>query len=150
VKILLEHGADARLGFPVREVYEGYAGVWPGAAKGNEAAILRLLVERGSALAFPTKYAVPDDLKYREHALHLVATDLECLRIVLAVSKEVNEKNSVGETPLIVATKAGAATCVSELLRHGADRSLTDARGRTPLDIAKADGNPEIVRILGG
>lgn len=53
-----------------------------------------------------------------------------------------------GLRPLHHAAIAGHASAARRLLACGADRFLTDSRGRTALDFAKQSGHAEVIRLL--
>ena len=51
-------------------------------------------------------------------------------------------------TPLISASMRGHAKVVAELVRRGADRSLSDEEGKTALDYARENSHEEVVNQL--
>ena len=51
-------------------------------------------------------------------------------------------------TPLLIAVDRKFLAIIKMLLKHGADPNQADAQGRTPLDIARIKGNPEIIKCL--
>lgn len=53
-----------------------------------------------------------------------------------------------GSTALHMAVKQGDVEVVKTLLQHGADPNLKNARGESPLDIAKEHGHDTIVPLL--
>ncbi|KAI3425777.1 hypothetical protein D9Q98_007752 [Chlorella vulgaris] len=64
-------------------------------------------------------------------------------------AKTVNQKNVHGQTPLMLACKAGAVDCVRLLLEAGADATLFDTlQQRTCLHYAALYGWPEAVEAL--
>ena len=75
-----------------------------------------------------------------ENALHLAA-DLrdETLSILLRYVKDVNAQDWEGETPLHRAVIARSKSNVEILLGHGADPTITNKRGFTPLQLACVD-----------
>jgi hypothetical protein len=60
----------------------------------------------------------------------------------------VAETDYNGCTPLHVAAHAGSDDMVSVLLSYGAEVNALDGQGRTPLDLAYANGHTYVVRIL--
>jgi len=61
----------------------------------------------------------------------------------------VNDKNFIGDTPLLMATMQGNFDMVKHLiLNKNADPNLSENRGYTPFIAACAQGNVEIVRFL--
>jgi len=62
---------------------------------------------------------------------------------------DVNRKDSMGQTPLMLAAgEWGNRDFVRLLCAVGADRNARDNRGRTALSYAAGDGHPEIVEFL--
>jgi ankyrin repeat protein len=51
-------------------------------------------------------------------------------------------------TPLHYAARNGAVDIVKEMLERGADPTIRDHKGKTPLDLAREEGHDEIVQIL--
>ena len=73
--------------------------------------------------------------------VNIDATDEEALRIFSSFSRN-------GETALHYAARYGRASCVESLLKAGADTSLKDKDGKTALDLAYKNTEPEVVRLL--
>lgn len=61
---------------------------------------------------------------------------------------DVNKRNTMGLTPLHVASIEGQMDSVSWLLARGADPSLQDEEGYIPLHYAAAEGQMEIIKAL--
>ena len=62
---------------------------------------------------------------------------------------DVNSQNKYGETALMVSSLQGAEPAVVKaLLKAGANRDLTDVDGFTAFDLAKKNGNEEIMELL--
>jgi len=75
------------------------------------------------------------------------------VRRLIAAGAPLDHVNNLHWTALIEAVVLGDGgprhqATVSALLKAGADTSLTDGNGRTPLTLAKARGYREIVRML--
>ena len=61
----------------------------------------------------------------------------ECLKLLLDAGANVNElHNTLYEAPLSVAARCGRPKCLDVLICAGADMTLTDAAGKTPLSLA--------------
>ncbi|GAA5917788.1 hypothetical protein JCM5296_001695 [Sporobolomyces johnsonii] len=61
---------------------------------------------------------------------------------------DVDERDSYGFAPLHLATDRGHAEVVKVFLAAGADRSLRDDDGNTPLDLARLAEQDELVAVL--
>jgi ankyrin repeat protein len=96
---------------------------------------------------YPTSW--PDGASGIIHATS--GRDLAAVRIALANNPKIDEPApDDGFTPLAIAAWNGDAQIVMELLRAGADPSVKDKEGKTPLDQATHQKEPEIVALLGG
>ena len=86
-------------------------------------------------------------------AFHIAALkgNVQCLRELLAMSKQVNLKNEDDQTPLHLAAMSGNIYCFQDLIEADANLlSDDDAEGNTPLHLAAYNGHPEAVRKLIG
>jgi ankyrin repeat protein len=81
--------------------------------------------------------------------LHL-ATFLgtEVVPLLLEQGADVKAVNDAGETPLHKAVRYPEYESVRELLRHGADKSIRNAEGLTPVQIAEKRGWTNLVELL--
>jgi ankyrin repeat protein len=61
---------------------------------------------------------------------------------------EVNNTDTNGKTPLIIASECGYLDMVMKLLEKGADVNYTDANDKTPLILASENGHLDIVKKL--
>lgn len=60
-------------------------------------------------------------------------------RVLLEFGAEVDARNDAGQTALMLAAEGGDLECVRNLLAAGADRTLKDRRGKTPLALARSN-----------
>jgi len=60
----------------------------------------------------------------------------------------INAQNEFGNTPLIVAAKAGIPTCVDLLIKKGAELNLQTNKGDTALHWAAKNGDSQILKLL--
>jgi ankyrin repeat protein len=60
----------------------------------------------------------------------------------------VNGVSKIGKTALHYAAAAGHTQVIALLLDHGADPTLKDNQGSTPLDLARAGGKTAAVEAL--
>ena len=63
-------------------------------------------------------------------------------------AKSVNRKNEAGLSPLIVACERNLPAIAELLLKHGADLTIKDAKGRNPLSVASFCGCDDVVEFL--
>lgn len=83
--------------------------------------------------------------------IHNFATkgDFEKLKMELSKNpKSINSKNSLGQTPVALASWEGHKEIVKFLIKRGADLNLKDQFGGTPLHMAAMGGHIEIVKLL--
>ncbi|HEX5111122.1 MAG TPA: ankyrin repeat domain-containing protein [Vicinamibacterales bacterium] len=125
------------------------------AAKGLDAAAIKVLLEKGADLSMANSrgitplmaaaglgsvdadtrgFYLTDDVQQRSIA---------SLKLLLAAGGKINEKDSRGLTPLHEAARWGWNDVVTFLVENGADLNAKDNRGNTPVDSAlgKAGGN---------
>ena len=65
----------------------------------------------------------------------------ECVKSLLERGADVNIKNSVGQTTLLVASEYAHSDCVSLLIKEDTDLSSADSHGRTALIWAANNGH---------
>lgn len=83
--------------------------------------------------------------------LHVAATaeDTRALRMLLdRPGCDVNQLDARGATALHAAAKVDQTEAARLLLDHGADSSIRDATGMTPLAVALGAGNKKVTKIL--
>ena len=61
---------------------------------------------------------------------------------------EVNPLDQNGDTALHMACSLGHAETIKHLLKAGADPSMVNDQGRTPLDEAKEEGHEDYIQLL--
>lgn len=73
----------------------------------------------------------------------------EAVKSILAGGKaDVNGRDERGDTPLIVAARAGHDDVVQALLVARADPNAKNDEGQTALSLAAAGGHDEVIRLL--
>lgn len=84
----------------------------------------------------------------RVHAA-IAKNDMALLEKLLKNGAEIDKPNKFyKETPLNFAVRAERADCVKFLLEHGADKTIRDVWGKTPLENAKRLDYDDIARLL--
>jgi hypothetical protein len=74
--------------------------------------------------------------------------DLSGLQMLLTKQTDIESRDAVGRTALMLATLHGQTDAVAALLAYGADPNAADADGTTPLQAARAGDHPAIVAAL--
>lgn len=72
----------------------------------------------------------------------------EIIDLLLKSNIDINMRNKTGETALHAAVSWGLAPLVTKLLNCGADATLKDSQGRTPLQCAQDHEHYDIVQLL--
>jgi len=107
----------------------------------QEISILELLLKQGA----------DPNVKSLEGATPIMnavqSNKVEHLTKLLEYKAEVNEKDNRGFTALHRAAEMGHAHIVKELLNQGATKGIV-AEGHTPISLAMARGNDEIIKML--
>lgn len=74
--------------------------------------------------------------------------DLAGLQALLGQQSDINARDSLGRTALMLATLSGQTNAAAALLAYGADPNAADARGTTPLQAALAANQAAIAAAL--
>lgn len=120
------------------------------AADAGDAAAVRLILRRQPHLlpvlqpAAAAVAPVPD----AGEELHAAAARGDRAEVRRLGAEGLEARDKEGRTALHVAAAAGGAEAVAELVEMGADAAAADARGRTPLDVAREKGYKEVMDIL--
>ena len=98
---------------------------------------------------------VKPDLKNSRHVSPLwISAAYGHLRVVQLLLRtkivDVNTKSISGRPPIFWAAAEGNKNIVKLLLTAGADRTLEDIDGKTPLSVAKKNGHDKIAKMLSG
>uniref|UniRef100_A0A0D9V7D2 MSP domain-containing protein n=1 Tax=Leersia perrieri TaxID=77586 RepID=A0A0D9V7D2_9ORYZ len=121
------------------------------AADAGDAAAVRLILRRQPHLLpvlEPEAAAVPDGVAEPWAALHAAAARGDAGEVRRLGTDAMGERDRDGRTALHVAAAAGEAETAAALVEMGADAAAADARGRTPLDVAREKGYQEVVDVL--
>ena len=107
--------------------------------------VLKALLKEGADL-----FAI--EPKYRSNALHLASNTCSNPKIIEALVEagaDINARNYLGETPLIMAVLSNDNTRIfSQLLASGADTSICDWQGHNVMEYARREKRPYIITIL--
>lgn len=142
VKLCFAHGAD-----PNRNLFEGYKTALAAVAELASVAMAELFLENGAVLKGSGAII-----------LAAAAGKTKMVEFLLAKGADINEfgiwqrydrrtDEEVG-TALHQAVREGNNGLVALLLKRGANVELKDAKGRTPVALAEARGNQEVVAML--
>ena len=172
VKALLAHGADPNVplsepppplkgDFVSRGRYRGATPLWLAAnARVPNVEILRLLADAGA----DPNLAASDGTTPLTAAVGMVqnearlAREAEALAVVMSLVEldiDVNAANKQGRTAMHGAARLARDTIISVLVDHGAQVSIADANGQTPLDVGTLarplhPDTESLLRSLGG
>jgi len=94
---------------------------------------------------------IPDTLPQLDQALLAAAIggNGETIGVLAQAGAGVENRNSTGLTPLMLAAEAGNLDAVKSLLDHGADRDAVDRQGRTAAEIAARKGFSSVSEWIG-
>jgi len=136
---LLQDAFNARSGRAEPHEYwtENGRYVWLGIWQGVDA-----LLAKGASCRAPCR-----DNSVLHRMADLEDPTLTCKLIVGGA--EVNARDELGDTPVILAAKHGDANNVSILLDYGADAAARDERGDDAMSVAIRLGRRSVVRVLG-
>jgi hypothetical protein len=76
------------------------------------------------------------------------AGDQAGVEAAMELGADPNRQCGLGDTPLLRAVSFGNAEMVELLLARGADTRVEGRDGRSPLDVARAEGNHCLLRLL--
>jgi ankyrin repeat protein len=125
---------------------DGFTALHYAAHLGHEDAA-RLLVEAGADLGAHSRNAI--NVTALESAV--AGRQLAISRYLLEKGSAVNERQENGTTALHVAAAGGDAGLVRLLLEFGADRAARQAAdGKTPAEVARQYGHPDVAELLDG
>jgi len=112
------------------------------AARSGDAAVMRLLLEKGADPKLTTRdgnnaLMIAAGEGYRDkNTRGTEAEALEALKVAIGAGLDLKLANRQGETALHGAASRGADTIVQYLVDHGADINAQSRQGFTPLDVA--------------
>lgn len=136
-RLLLDFGAD-----PNAKNKYGDTPIQCAASSGN-LEYLNLLLAAGADPA----YVSPDGQDAFYSAV--ISSRFECAERLLELGGDVNAQDDRGKTALSrIAMGGRGVDMLKWLLAHGADKSIPDENGDTPLDWARENGHAEIVKLL--
>jgi ankyrin repeat protein len=144
---VLKESAPGRGSLDVPDRYLGM-GATPflRAAKTGDAAVMRLLLEKGADAKAVTKdhttaMILAAGLSWTMGITNVDEKDaLEAIKICIQQGVDVNAANDKGETALHGAATSGRDEVVAFLVEKGAKLDVKDKEGRTPLDVAMGVG----------
>ncbi|MGI9303852.1 MAG: ankyrin repeat domain-containing protein [Gammaproteobacteria bacterium] len=161
VRLLLEAGADPNHVILSRTIFDRIVSNF-----GPD--VVRLFLDNGADPNKPSKdipplvsaYENPQDVMSllleagvefgKNEVLHRAITrrDLEAVVLMLSLGADVNNIGVYGLTPLHGAAWDNAPAIAQTLVAYGADTTLKDDKGRTPLDVAREKNAHEVLKVL--
>ena len=111
------------------------------AKRQDRAAVRSLLAQRADV-----KAVQPDGAGVLHWAAHW--DDVEMAGMLIEAGADVNARNDLGVTPLLVASTNASAPMVDRLLAAGANPNVASVGGESPLLVAARAGNAAVVKAL--
>lgn len=159
-QILIENGVDVDLGTDCAEQPPLHCAIW-----NFRIDILELLLNNGTQhITHPDADGtiplctaahggklindIDDETITAEDLAMYIPVCQEMIRLLVHKGAPINAKNTTGETALHEAVTWGLKDLVQTLIELGADTTITDNEGKTPLDCAYERNYPEIIEIL--
>ncbi|KAL9168773.1 hypothetical protein ABFS82_04G036900 [Erythranthe guttata] len=71
-----------------------------------------------------------------------------CKFLIHKIKVDINIKTDIGDSPLLVAVKSKRISTAKYLINRGADITIANSKGMTPLHYAAEQGNEELMEIL--
>ncbi|KAK1667639.1 hypothetical protein QYE76_055798 [Lolium multiflorum] len=118
------------------------------AADAGDSAAVRLILRRQPHLVPVLQPEAPVLDAEQWAPLHAAAARGDCEEVRRLGPEALAARDKDGRTALHVAAAAGEVEAVAELVEMGADAASADARGKTPLDVAREKGYKEVAEIL--
>ena len=159
--LLLERGADVNARI-VEPIVDGFRGFWTQkgatpmlvAAKGADAAMMRLLAEYGADITLANERGTTPIMAASGVEMFNPNEDsgtnpeaLEALEVALELGGDVSAANNDGDTPLHGAAWRGANDIILRLVEKGAALHVENQRGYTPLQIANGEEEGRVANI---
>jgi ankyrin repeat protein len=111
----------------------------------NSVDIVRLLVQHKA----PVNIVDNNGSTPLHTALSRRPANFEIVQLLLAEdSSQINSQSTNGMTPLLLAVQGGSGDCVEFLIGSGADYTLKNKAGQTPLAMAQLANNTRIIELL--
>jgi ankyrin repeat protein len=131
VEVLLEHGADVNA-----QQLRGQTAVMWAAAEGH-ADVIELLIEHGADLSLSSMASTKPERRPAGGMTALLFAarqgKIDAARALIDGGADVNQTGADHTSPLLIAVVNGHYELASLLLEHGANPSIADDSGRTPL-----------------
>ena len=88
-------------------------------------------------------------IDFRKAARYLNSDDQNDVEALIEAGADINARNYLGETPLIMAVSQNQNTRIfSQLISSGADITICDWRGHNVMEYARLEKRPYIITIL--
>ena len=142
VKLLLDHGAKWEIGSN-----SGFSAVSV-AAHNSRRAIIRILAEHGANLDQPGFSHKNRDLSVTPIMRAAMKGDHQTVDVLAELGANLDARDAIGRTALIIAASKNHEQCVSVLIQRGASVNLQSDKEETALMMAAGTGSQAIARML--
>lgn len=140
IKLLISYGADTNK----LSDHLGETPLWMGVRWGKLDAV-KTLLECGA----DPKKKVKWDISLLHMAVGTIAHRIEMTQLFINWGLDVNAKDEQGRTPLHTAVSSVlGAEVIPTLLKNGADKTIRDINGETPLELAIRVNNTKAIQFL--
>lgn len=133
VKTLLEHGAN------IEAVTADGDTALDLALLAGRTQVAEMLIARGAAL---------DASKLLLRAAEIGVTDRDIVRFLIERGADTEQRNTAGDTPLLIAIRQDNHRLATHLVNEGADVNVATPAGESALDLARSLRVTELIHLL--
>ena len=118
------------------------------AARGGQVEVIRFLLSRGADAKLADKNGFTALHCAVMQPPHNIAREVACVSVLIDAGIDPNVRDGNDATPLMKAAWFGCVEAARALLRHGADATLVDKKGRAAKDLATTRGHVDVLALL--